>query len=114
MLPRCLLFPAVQVQLTPNPHLVPPHSPVPSASHPAHLTLAVVLSHLPSGIKGGNSVWDAALGSQELISMGLVVNCLTSLSCKGLNGRMEPSTSQGCFAHALASVRPGKQASLCI
>lgn len=79
MLPRCLLFPEVKVSADPKhpfgpttrplatPLLGKPlpswgsHSPPVEASHPAYLTLVVVLFDLPSGIKGMNSVWKAAL-----------------------------------------------------
>lgn len=70
MLPRCLLFSAVKVPDDPKRSFGPitkplatplPGRPLPSASHPAYLTLAVVLFHFPSGIKGMNRVWKAAL-----------------------------------------------------
>lgn len=72
MLPRCLLFPEVKVPADPKHSLGPTtrplatpllgsHSPPVEAIHPAYLTLAVVLFHLPSGIKGMNRVWEAAL-----------------------------------------------------
>lgn len=73
MVPRCALFPAFKVPDDPK-HPIwyhheafshsPPGRPLPSleASHPEYLTLAVVLFHLPSGIKGmQNRVREAAL-----------------------------------------------------
>jgi hypothetical protein len=71
MLPRCLFFSAVKVPADPKhsfgPTIKPLAAPLlgrplPLASHPAYLTVfEVVLFHFPSGIKGVNRVWEAAL-----------------------------------------------------